>query len=61
VFSKAAVSRGRPCIECDEHALCVMYLCMLCCLSRVIDSIRNEHGAKDAELELMICDLTDFE
>lgn len=27
----------------------------------VIDRIRNEHGAKDAELELMICDLTDFD
>lgn len=26
----------------------------------VINRIRNEHGAKDAELELMICDLTDF-
>jgi hypothetical protein len=26
----------------------------------VIDAIRNEHGAKNAQLELMICDLTDF-
>jgi NAD(P)-dependent dehydrogenase (short-subunit alcohol dehydrogenase family) len=26
----------------------------------VIDRIRSEPGAKDAELELMICDLTDF-
>jgi len=30
----------------------------LCC--SVIDAIRNEHGAKHAELELMICDLTDI-
>lgn len=27
----------------------------------VIDRIRSEHEAKDAELELMICDLTDFD
>lgn len=26
----------------------------------MIDAIKNEHGAKDAELELMICDLTDM-
>ena len=39
-------------------ALCIVCLTLFC---RVIDAIRNEHGAKDAELELMICDLTDFE